>query len=96
VPHAVRTVTLADIADVTGQPPPPLSSEAVPGGRLLAFDVAANGFVRHMVRALAGTLVEVGLGRRAPGLEPLLASGQRALAGPTAPARGLWLVEVNY
>jgi tRNA pseudouridine38-40 synthase len=49
-----------------------------------------------MVRAVAGTLVEVGAGRRAPDLAPLLASGKRALAGPTAPARGLWLVDVNY
>ena len=96
VPHAVRTVTLAHVGDVTNAPPTPLPPEAVPGGRLLAFEVAADGFVRHMVRALAGTLVEVGLGRRDPDLGPLLASVNRALAGPTAPAHGLWLVEVNY
>ena len=96
VPHGVRTVTLAQVADVTDGPPTPLPAEAVPGGRLLAFDVAADGFLRHMVRALAGTLVEVGLGRREPDLRPLLASTNRALAGPTAPAHGLWLVEVNY
>ena len=69
--------------------------EAVPGGRLLAFEVAANGFLRHMVRALTGTLVEVGQGRRDPDLRALLASANRALAGPTAPAHGLWLVEVE-
>ena len=97
VPHGIRTVTLAQVADVTGGPPPtPLPAEAVPGGRLVAFDVAADGFLRHMVRAVAGTLVEVGLGRREPDLSPLLASTNRALAGPTAPAHGLWLVEVNY
>lgn len=96
VPHAVRTVTLAAVADVTACPPTPLANEAVPGGRLLAFDIAGTGFLRHMVRALAGTLVEVGLGRRPPDLGPLLASANRALAGPTAPAHGLWLVEVNY
>jgi len=96
VPHGVRTVTVAQIADVTDAPPTPLPAEAVPGGRLLAFEVAADGFLRHMVRTLAGTLVEVGLGRRDPDLGPLLASANRALAGPTAPAHGLWLVEVNY
>jgi tRNA pseudouridine38-40 synthase len=96
VPHAVRTVTLAHIADVTDRPPMPLPSEASPAGRLFAFEVAADGFLRHMVRAMAGTLVEVGQRRRDPDLGPLLASANRALAGPTAPAHGLWLVEVNY
>lgn len=96
VAHAVRTVTLAEIADLTAGPPTPLPAEAVPGGRLLTFEVAADGFLRHMVRALMGTLVEVGLGRRDPDLRFVLASANRALAGPTAPAHGLWLVEVNY
>jgi tRNA pseudouridine38-40 synthase len=96
VPHAVRTVTLASVADLTDAPPTPLPADGVPGGRLLAFDVAADGFLRHMVRALAGTLVEVGQGRRDPDLDLLFASANRALAGPTAPAHGLWLVEVNY
>ena len=96
VAHASRTVTLVEIADVTARPPSPLPADAVPGGRLLAFEVAANGFLRHMVRTLTGTLVEVGQGRRDPDLRGLLASANRALAGPTAPAHGLWLVEVNY
>ena len=96
VAHAVRTVTLSAIEDVTERPPAPLPSQAAPGGRLLVFEVAGSGFLRHMVRALAGTLIEVGLGRRSPEMGPLLASAKRALAGPTAPAHGLWLVEVNY
>ncbi len=96
VAHASRTVTLAEVADLTDRPPSPLSAGAVPGGRLLAFEVAANGFLRHMVRALMGTLIEVGQGRRDPDLRALLASENRALAGPTAPAHGLWLVEVDY
>jgi len=96
VPHAVRTVTAASVADVTADPPPPLFDGAVPGGRLLAFEVAADGFLRHMVRTLAGTLVEVGLGRRDPDLSDLLAPASRRDAGPTAPAHGLWLVEVIY
>lgn len=96
VPHAVRTIGEAVVADRTDRPPVPLPAQAVPGGRLLAFEVAADGFLRHMIRAIAGTLVEVGQGRRPPDLRPLLASGDRGQAGPTAPAHGLWLVEVNY
>lgn len=96
VPHAVRTVTAASVADATDDPPPPLARGAVPDGRLIALEIAGDGFLRHMVRAIAGTLVEVGLGRRGADIAPLLAAGRRALAGPTAPPDGLWLVDVNY
>jgi tRNA pseudouridine38-40 synthase len=50
-----------------------------------------------MVRILAGTLVEVGVGRRDPdGIPALLAARDRSRAGPTAPARGLCLVRVDF
>ena len=50
-----------------------------------------------MVRILVGTLVECGLGLRDPKeTERILALGERSLAGQTAPARGLTLVEVRY
>lgn len=63
----------------------------------VSFDFAGNGFLRHMVRNLVGTLLEVGTGRRDPdSLPALLAARDRALAGPTAPARGLCLVAVGY
>jgi tRNA pseudouridine38-40 synthase len=56
-----------------------------------------NGFLRHMVRNIAGTLVEVGLGRRcADSMPALLAARDRCRAGPTAPAAGLALVRVHY
>jgi tRNA pseudouridine38-40 synthase len=56
-----------------------------------------RSFLRYMVRNLAGTLVEVGRGRREPEeMLGLLEGGERALAGPTAPARGLYLVQVIY
>jgi tRNA pseudouridine38-40 synthase len=56
-----------------------------------------DGFLRHMVRSIVGTLVEVGLGRMPPGaVGQVLASRDRARAGPTAPARGLFLVQVQY
>jgi tRNA pseudouridine38-40 synthase len=56
-----------------------------------------DGFLRHMVRNIVGTLVDVGLRRRALGTtRPTLEARTRAAAGPTAPAHGLWLDEVFY
>ena len=66
-------------------------------GRLVTYEVTGTGFLRHMVRAITGTLVEVGLGRRpASSMVDLLASRTRAHAGRTAPAQGLFLVRVAY
>ena len=66
-------------------------------GRRWTFEIEADRFLRHMVRALVGTLVEVGEGKRSPGefLE-LLQGADRSLAGTTAPARGLCLLRVRY
>ncbi|MDD2605176.1 MAG: tRNA pseudouridine(38-40) synthase TruA [Desulfobacteraceae bacterium] len=64
---------------------------------LLHLDIAGDGFLRHMVRNIAGTLVEVGSGRRPPDDVPaILAARDRHRAGITAPARGLFLVGVDY
>ena len=66
-------------------------------GEELRFRVVGDGFLRGMVRALVGTLVEVGLGRRSPeDLALLLGGGARPAAGPTAPAHGLVLERVLY
>lgn len=66
-------------------------------GGHLRFSITANGFLRGMVRSLVGTMVEIGQGKRPPeDLAGLLKSGDRAGAGPTAPAHGLFLVEVIY
>lgn len=63
----------------------------------LVMRIEGDGFLRHMVRNIAGTLVEVGLGRWPAGCVPgILASRDRTLAGPTAPASGLFLVRVLY
>ena len=67
------------------------------GEDLLAFDVAGNAFLHNMVRAIVGTLVEVGRGRRPVGwVADVLAACDRSAAGLTAPAAGLTLDCVDY
>ena len=83
-----------------------VSSESVPLWLMLklaspcdviVIDVIGDGFLRHMVRAIVGTLVEVGMGRRSvEDVAKILASRRRECAGPTAPAKGLFLMRVNY
>jgi tRNA pseudouridine38-40 synthase len=81
--HAVREVARCE---VTGER----------GGRI-ELVLEATAFVKHMVRNITGTLVEVGLGKREPGsLARLLLTRDRTLAGPTAPPQGLCLEEVFY
>lgn len=66
-------------------------------GSLITVTAEADGFLRHMVRNIAGTLVEVGKGKLVPDdIVRLLESCDRSLAGPTAPAHGLFLKEVVY
>ena len=65
--------------------------------RPLVMRIEGDGFLRHMVRNIAGTLVEVGLGRwTADRVAGIRASLDRTQAGPTAPAHGLFLVRVLY
>ena len=67
-----------------------------PGGEV-EIVAEGTGFLRHMVRNLAGTLIEVGHGKRSPGsMAALLAAACRDQAGPTAPAHGLTLERVHY
>ena len=67
------------------------------GGELICYDVTADGFLRHMVRTIVGTLVEIGRGRRrVEWIDEVLASRDRRAAGPTVPAAGLSLVAVDY
>jgi tRNA pseudouridine38-40 synthase len=64
---------------------------------LLRFEIEANGFLKQMVRSIVGTLVEVGKGRiEVAEFQKILESKDRRKAGPTAPARGLFLKEVKY
>lgn len=63
----------------------------------LTLEIEGDGFLRHQVRTIMGTLVDVGARRRDPGSLPaLLASKDRSLAGDTAPPQGLTLVAVHY
>ena len=68
-----------------------------PRTSLLIYEVRGNGFLHHMVRNIVGTLLEVGRGKLAPrDLLRILEARDRTQAGPTAPARGLCLVKVEY
>jgi len=64
---------------------------------LLLYRITGSGFLHHMVRNLVGTFVEAGLGRISSDAIPaILAARDRSAAGPTAPAPGLFLFEVEY
>mgnify|MGYP001309870632 CR=1 FL=1 len=64
---------------------------------LILIDIEANAFLHHMVRIIAGVLMDVGSGEREPDwVAELLAAKDRTLAGVTAPPNGLYLVEVKY
>lgn len=66
------------------------------GGRI-TFTYHGSGFLQHMVRILTGTLLEVGFHKRTPeSMEELIMMKDRKLAGETAPAQGLCLIEVDY
>ena len=81
--HAVREVRRVDIQGTSGDE--------------LSVTVEGTAFLKHMVRNLVGTLVEVGKGRRPDTwVAEVLASRERKRAGPTAPAHGLVLEEVFY
>lgn len=66
-------------------------------GDYIEISVCADGFLYNMVRIIVGTLVEVAFGRILPkNIEKIIESKNRANAGPTAPACGLYLNEINY
>lgn len=82
VKSAVRLLSKAEI----GCEPP-----------LVCLTFRADGFLYHMVRVMVGTLIEIGLGRLDPeSMRDIIAARDRKRAGPTAPACGLCLEEVEY
>jgi tRNA pseudouridine38-40 synthase len=105
VASTVRDVFSSRIADCGlridfGLPnPQSIANTAIhfPQSALLVYTITGTGFLRHMVRAIVGTLVEIGRGRRSvESMAHLLLLHDRAHAGPTAPASGLFLVGVDY
>jgi len=68
-----------------------------PDTSMLIYQVSGNGFLHHMVRNIVGTLIEVGRGKLTPeDVTTILSDRDRTKAGPTAPAKGLCLMKVEY
>jgi tRNA pseudouridine38-40 synthase len=82
VRSTIRTIHRLDVTGLDGE---------------IVIDIEGDGFLRHMVRAVVGTLVEVGSGLRVPeSMTEILAARDRQAAGPTVPASGLTLMDVRY
>jgi tRNA pseudouridine38-40 synthase len=108
VASTVRTILRSELRGPEGSAPllpfesaplRPFKSGADLSGprQMFVYEVTADGFLRHMVRAIVGTLVEIGRGwRTVESMAQLIERGTRAEAGATAPARGLFLVRVDY
>ena len=78
----VRTITAIEIKEMDG---------------IVSIRYTGNGFLYNMVRILTGTLIEVGRGKRKPAeMADVIHAKDRGAAGFTAPAQGLFLVEVDY
>ncbi len=87
------------LGTILSEPRIDLSGDATTndGGEILTYTVCGNGFLHHMVRNLVGTFVDVGRGHMLPAeMSRILESRNRAMAGPTAAARGLCLMTVLY
>lgn len=103
VKTTVRRVLSAEIREVSlDQDQPVAVSPLAPGtssgdGRLLRLEISGTGFLRHMVRTIAGTLVDIGRGQLEPAdMRRIIDSRDRAEAGQTAPPQGLMLWRVTY
>jgi tRNA pseudouridine38-40 synthase len=71
--------------------------DARAAANVLEFHISANGFLRYMVRSIIGTLIEVGRGEKdSDTIQTAIITGDRNLAGKTAPAHGLTLLKVEY
>ncbi len=96
VKSKVRTI---ESLHVTEHPGDWTESLTIPekSGKIVRIEVTGTGFLYNMVRIIAGTLIEVGLGRRSlDTVRRAIAEGDRSLAGPTAPAKGLILKRIEY
>ncbi|MDP4223224.1 MAG: tRNA pseudouridine(38-40) synthase TruA [Bacteroidota bacterium] len=69
----------------------------VPEGDKLVFTIRADRFLRNMVRAIVGTMMEIGQGKMSlKEFEEVIIAKDRAAAGTSAPAKGLFLTEIEY
>lgn len=91
--HPVRTISSAELTCLTS-----LDFMTIPYKiPLIVIRITGQSFLRHMVRNIVGTLLEVGHGKIQPGdIETILNKKNRQLAGPTAPACGLFLENIVY
>jgi tRNA pseudouridine38-40 synthase len=105
VSTTVRRVLSAEIVVMNIHTDQPLALSPLDGvsgaiadsGRLLRFEIRGSGFLRHMVRTIAGTLVDIGRGNmEVDDMYAILESKDRARTGQTAPAHGLMLWKVQY
>jgi len=98
----VRRVLSADVVEMnihTDMPiaVSPLEGYPDDGGRLIRFEITGTGFLRHMVRTITGTLVDIGRGKmEVDEMRAIIDSKDRARTGQTAPAQGLMLWKVEY
>jgi tRNA pseudouridine38-40 synthase len=95
--HDFAAFRAADAAPVRSTVRRVMESRLRSEGSLLVYRIEASGFLKHMVRNIVGTLVEVGRGERPPeAVATVLAGRDRTRAGVTAPPHGLVLLAVRY
>ena len=99
----VRTVLAAELVEMNIHSDLPVSVSPLPpgapysDGRLLRFEISGTGFLRHMVRTIVGTLVDIGRGQmQVEEMAAIIQSRDRRRAGQTAPPHGLMLWTVRY
>ena len=102
VKSTVRRVLAAELREIAADTELPMAVSPLDGdssreGRLLRLEIRGTGFLRHMVRNIAGTLVDIGRGQfAAEDMRRIIDSRDRAEAGQTAPPQGLMLWKVEY
>ncbi len=96
VKSKVRTIESLRVTEEALGEPKSLTKSPI-SGRIVRIEVTGTGFLYNMVRIIAGTFIEIGLNRREIStVEQALITGDRCLAGPTAPAKGLTLKKIVY